>query len=619
MTRIVHTHCRICVAVCGIRVTVDEGTNRVLQIAPDKQNPYTWRDFCAKARTGRELVEHPRRLLHPMKRVGDRYVQVPYDEATAEIAGDLRAIIDRHGPDAVASYAGNPSLFSMSSSMFFGGLLDAIGTANRFWIGSVDQNSLHVVSEAMYGSPLLYLVPDVDDCRCFLMIGANPAESAMNWAESVPDGWRRVLRAQEQGADLIVVDPRRTPTAARADTHIAVRPGEDWAFLLGVLAVILGEDLHRPSSTVPVVGMTELRQLVGEARLQDLAARCDVPAEQIRDVARRFATASTAMCLTRTGVSQTAHGALGEWLGHVLNAVTDRLDRPGGRRYQPGYVDFLKLFPLFAPPSRHHTRLRNLPPIAGHHALAELPDEITTPGPGQIRALLVNGGNPVVSGPQGAALDAALAQLELLVAVDLLQRESHRHAHWLIPGFHWLERDELHVLLHSAQDLPYVQYGARAVDPPEGLKEEWEFFTDLALALDRPLFGKRGANTLVRSSRALARLVGRANLAFRPRWIERALVVYGRKVRWRDILAHPHGWIYGEKQYGHFARMLRTPDRAVHVSPPAFLAQTRILLGSGDATDPGSLRLVNHRRHDSMNSWLNDLPSLHRYRRDNDL
>lgn len=147
------------------------------------------------------------------------------------------------------------------------------------------------------------------------------------------------------------------------------------------------------------------------------------------------------------GVAHNEFGTIGEWLGAVLNLITDRIDVPGGRRFERGYVDIGLVMKLFAPSGEHHSRLRNLPPVVGFHSLAELPDEITTPGDGQIRAVLLAFGNPVVSGPDGRALDEALSQLDLLVAIDLVQRESHRHADWLIPGPHWLERDAAHPAL----------------------------------------------------------------------------------------------------------------------------------------------------------------------------
>ncbi len=617
MRKVVFSHCHYCMCQCGTRITVED--NEVLSIEPDRENPYRWRDFCRKGLTAAEFVKHPRRILTPMRRVGDRYVAATYEEATTEIAAHLNRLIERHGPDAVGSYSGNPLGLSFSASMFWNGLLDALGTGNRFWVGSVDQNCTHVVQEAMYGSELLALVPDIDDCRFFLLVGMDPAQSAFVWLESVPDGWNRVLDARRRGAEVVVVDPRRSKTAERADQHVAIRPAQDWAFLLGLLHVIFEEKLEQASAAVPLSGVEDIRRLALDASLDDLADRCGVAAETMRDVARRFARAPSAMCLLHTGAAHTPTGTLADWLGQVLNAVTNRLDQPGGRRFERGYMDLAEIFARFAPPTKHRTRLRDQPTIAGFHSLVELPDEITTPGPGQIRAMLIAGGNPVVSGPDGAALDAALSQLELLVAVDLVQRESHRHAHWLIPGTHFLEREGLHVLTACLVDEPFAQYAARAVEPPPGVKEEWEFFVDLALATGRPLFGYRGVNALVRVSRTLARLARRPGWALNPRWLERALVAGGKRLRYDDIRRHPHGWRYAQKRYGDLAAALRTADATVHCAPPKFLFALRreLVAPRREADHDFPMLMVNRRHRESMNSMLNELPGLFEQSRSN--
>ncbi|UXA16787.1 molybdopterin-dependent oxidoreductase [Mycobacterium sp. SMC-4] len=616
MPRTVHTFCRYCLAACGVEVTVAD--NRVLKISPDKQNPHSWRDFCAKGRTAAQVVEHPARITAPMKRVGDHYVETGWDEAIADIAARLNTIIDTGGPDAVGAYYGNPAGYSSSNLMFMNAWMDAIGTFNRYAVGSVDQNAMHVVAEKMYGSALMVPVSDVDNCDFFLLVGANPAVSAWNWLESVPGGWRRTLARQQQGARIVVVDPLRTETAERADVHLAVRPGQDWALLLAMVKVILDEGReHRADCAGTTVGMAALRTLVGVADLDDLATRCDVPVSDIVSVARDFATAERAMVVTRTGVSLHLGGTAAEWLGHVLNVITGRMDRPGGRRYEPGYVDAVRLAGL-AGTTAHKSRLRGRDLVAGAHALSELPDEITTAGRGQIRALLINSGNPVVSGPDGTKLDDALAQLDLLVAIDFVQRESHRHAHWLLPAVHWLERDDLLAFTSNLHDEPYLHYGVRAVAPPPRAREEWRIFTDLALAMNRPLFGVRGLNAFVRGSRWVARLTGRTGLEFGPEWVNRLLVATSRKVdghriRWREVLAHPHGWVLGPREYGHFRDALRTPDKKVQVAPPEFVARVRELLAEPAATPPPDypFQLGNRRHRHSMNSWLNELPGLH--------
>ena len=607
----IYTNCRICLANCGIEVTVNDG-NRITRIAPDKQNPYTWRDFCAKARTASQSVEHRRRLRSPMRRVGDRYVEATWAEAISDIARRLRTIRDEHGPDAIGMYIGNPAFFSSSNPVFASAFLDGVGTRNRYSALSVDSNSFHVVAEALYGNPLLVLPPDIDNSRCFLLVGMNPAASAMGWVTNAPNGWRRVLAAQARGADLIVVDPRRTATAEKANTHLAVRPGQDWALLLGLLKVILDKGWEHQEECASLNGFDTLRGLVAEADLDDLSRRCGIPVETMVDVASRFAHAATGFCDTHTGVSQHTTGTLAEWFSQLLNLVTGRVDRPGGRRYERGYVDLVSLWDKMAPAQNGKSRVRGLSPVAGYQPIAELADEIITPGQGQIRAMIINAGNPVVTGPNGRKLDAALAQLDLLVAVDLVQRESHRHAHWLIPDTHWLERDDLFAMSSQLQELPFVQYSPRAVEPPADIRESWQFFTDLALAMKVPMFGYRGVNGFIRFSRILARATGRPALAFNPRWVWRLLVASGRRLRWRDIMAHPHGWIFGDKEFGQFKNALKTPDGRVQAAPPALVAEARRQLGS-PIPHPSPERpfaLLSKRHHDTMNSWLGDLPGI---------
>lgn len=615
----VYTFCRYCLASCGVEVTVDNG--RIVKIAPDKQNPHSWQDFCAKGRTAAELVEHPRRITRPMRRVGDTYVEATWDEAISDIARRMSAIVDAGGPDAVASYTGNPAGFSSSNLLFMTGWLDGIGSHNRFYVGSVDQNALHVVAEAMYGSQLFVPVSDVDNCDYFLLVGTNPAVSAWNWVETVPAGWKRTLARQRDGARIVVVDPIRTETADKADLHLAIRPGQDWALLLAMVKIILDEHLeHRGDCAELADGLSELRALVADADLDDLAARCEIPRPDIERVAREFATAPRAMAVTRTGVSLHEAGTIGEWLGHVLNVITGRMDRPGGRRYERGYVNALRLAAL-AKPADHRSRIQGRALVAGHHGLDELPDEITTPGPGQVRALVINAGNPVVSGPHGAKLDAALRQLDLLVAIDLVQRESHRHAHWLLPAVHWLERDDLLALTSGLHDEPYVHYGRRATDPPAEAREEWRFFLELTLAMKRPFLGIKGMNGFVRATQSIAKFAHTPWLAFGPHWIDRMLVASSRRISWRGIMTHPHGWVLGEREFGRMRNALRTPDKRIRVAPPQFLARTYDLMAqpSPHAPPDQPLLLVGRRHRHSMNSWLNDLPGLHPGGKGNDV
>ena len=433
--RVVHTHCLICEQLCGLEVAVED--NVVRSIHPDKQNPYSWRDFCVKAQRAGELVSHPHRLRSPMRRVGDRYEPATNLEAIDDISGRLKEIIERYGPDAVAGYFGNPMGFSFGATVFHNVFLSTIGTHQNFSVQSIDSNAKHVAAGAMFGHEMLALVPDIDEADCVLLIGTNPAVSKFNWGGKVPNGWRRLKDRVRNGADLIVIDPRRTETAVAARLHLAPHPETDWALLLGVIKVILDEGLHRVAEGVDVTGLEDLRELAGSQSLERLARICDVPAGDIADLARRFAKAERGFAFAGTGPALGLHGVLTHWLTLALNVLTDRIDRPGGR-FMPSWPTDSARQSVRAQVTHTQaagrSRVRNLKTVVGQHSLAELADEITTPGEGQIRALILGGGNPVCTGADGERLAAAFEGLDLLVCLDLFQRESHRDADWQAHG-----------------------------------------------------------------------------------------------------------------------------------------------------------------------------------------
>ena len=261
------------------------------------------------------------------------------------------------------------------------------------------------------------------------------------------------------------------------------------------------------------------------------------------------------------------------------------------------------------PPNKIPSRVHHLPTVASFHATAELVDEITTPGAGQIRAVFIVGGNPVVSDPDGAALDRALSGVDLLVAVDLVQRESHRHAGWLIPAAHWLEREEFHPLLSGLGERAFAQFGREVVSTPATVMHEWEFLRDLAIELDAPLLGRRGVNLLARSSRVVARRTGNPHHAFGPAWMARVLMLRSRGVRWRDIKRAPHGLTYGECRPGALRQRMANLGRAIDVAPKDLvdLLLQRMAEPATAVLSEFPLQLLSRRRRQTMNSWLGEI------------
>lgn len=599
------TYCRICAVWCGIDVTTDG--NKIIKVEPDKTSPRDWREFCSKGGNAGNTRDHPKRLKTPMKRVGNKYVPATYEEAIKDIAGRLTKIKEKHGPHAIATYLGNPGGSSMTSSMFQNGFMAGVGSANKYFVGSVDQNNFSVVAEEMYGCELAITNLDIENSRCFLLIGMNPAVSKLGWQNFSVNGWKRVLEAQEKGADLIVVDPRQTLSTKKANTHVVIRPGEDWAFLLGMIKTIFANGWQHQQDCDEANGVEAIKALAEAASLDDLTARCGVTIEQIVDVAGRFATVEGSFCVSQTGVAHNRNGTLGEWLANVLNLICGRMDRKGGRYYQPGTLkNTMKTINRMSPPVERRSRIGGYKAVSGAYPLATLADEIATIGQDQIKALIINGGNPVISGPDGQQLDEALQQLDLLVGIDLFQRESHRHAHWLIPATHFLEREDTLALYSVMYEIPFVQLGRSVIKPLNDIEPDWRFFLNLALAMKVPFMGIRGLNTVIKVSRWVSRITGNETYAFNPRWIWATIVTLFGRVKWSTISNNPQGVVIGEKEYGHFRPSLQTPDGKIQAAPEEFvrLLNSRLQEAPTTAAPDYPFQLINQRRKSMMNSWL---------------
>ncbi|MFT6550357.1 MAG: formate dehydrogenase [Zhongshania marina] len=599
-----YTVCGICEQACGLKVTTE--SNAVIKIEPDKSNAYSWRDYCIKGAKSHLALTHPKRITKPMKRVGDRYVETSYAEAISDISARLNSIIDTHGANAVGSYTGNPNGFNFGGALFFSMFLDAIGTENRFWVASVDQNALHVVSENLYGNPWLSLQPDIDHCDYYLLIGTNPQISGMCWIGYAPDGWKRILARKDAGAELVVVDPRTTECAAKASQHVAPLPETDWALLLAMIKIIFDNNWDKAPSQ-HLNDLATLKSHAQQADLNMLSQRCDVPLETIHSLAETFAKAPRAMAIGRTGVSQGRNGVLALWLVQALNLITNRVEQEGGVYYAVGVLDLLAAEDKLFPKSEAVSRVRGNKNVAGSHSLAELPDEITTPGEGQVRALIMNSGNPVVSGPDGDKLDAALSQLECFVVIDQFQRESHRHADWLIPGDHFLERTDINPLLQSLSPAPRAQLSRAAVELPEGMRYEWEFLRDLAIAMNKPfVMGKQWLNPIVKATMKLAEWTGNKNHGFSPLWLSRVLIKSGGVFKWKDISNAQHGVgdVHARPTFGALFTKLSTDDGKVNIAPPLFLETlSERLKEPSEDTTTFPLQLIGRRRMKMMNSW----------------
>ena len=443
--------------------------------------------MCPKALALKDVHEDPDRLRRPVRREGDSWREISWDEALDEAATRLLAVQRAHGSEAVASYFGNPQVHSYSGLMGGARLLRALRSRNRYSATSVDQLPHHLVSWLLYGHQLMIPIPDLDRTQFLLVLGANPVVSNGSLM-TAPDVAQRLKALRARGGRLVVVDPRRTETAALADTHLFVRPGSDALLLLALLQVIFAEGLAAPGRlTASLVGLEVLRTICDEWTPERVAGPTGIDAAHIRQLARDFAASPAAVCYGRMGVSTQAFGALSQWLIQLLNIVTGNLDREGGAMFTSPALDTRRSGVGFGTPgsfAKRKTRVRGLPEFSGEYPVAALAEEILTPGKDQIRGLVTAAGNPVLSTPNGSQLAAALPQLDFMVSIDFYINETTRHAHLILPPTFALERDHFDLVFHMLAIRNTVKYCEPLFPRQADQRHDWEICEALASRLE---------------------------------------------------------------------------------------------------------------------------------------
>jgi anaerobic selenocysteine-containing dehydrogenase len=487
MSHVVHRQCTLCEAHCGIDVEVDG--DRVLRITGDAEDPISRGYICPKAAALADLYADPDRLRRPVRRAGSEWEEIGWDEALDMAADGLRSVQRRHGNDAVATYFGNPSAHTMAVLSGLP-LRHVLGTRNHYSATSADQLPQHLTSAEMFGSLALFPIPDVDRTDYMLVLGANPSVSNGSLM-TAPGARHRLSAIVARGGTVVVVDPRRTETVAHASEHVAIAPGGDPYLLLGMLRVLFAEGRTRLGRLEGHAdGIATIEQLAAQWPVTRAAPIAGVDEATIERLAREFADAERAVAYGRVGVCQQRTGSLTHWLINVLNTVTGNLDVPGGAMFSNPAFDVgavLKAARLlgFGDHGRFTQRVSGLPEMNGELPVAGLADEITTPGEGQVRGMLIFAGNPVLSTPGGARLDEALATLEWCVAVDMYVTETTRHANVILPPVSALERSDIDVVMPAVAVRNHIRYSPAAVPKPEDGREDWQILNGLTSRLGR--------------------------------------------------------------------------------------------------------------------------------------
>ena len=593
-TRTHHRVCHLCEAMCGL-VIQTEG-DKVTDIRGDKDDPLSRGHVCPKAVALQDIHEDPDRLRKPMKRIrtapGEyQHVEIEWSEALDLAADALASTIEKQGVDAIGAYFGNPSVHNYGMLTHQRNLFRHIRTRNRFSATSVDQLPHHLVSLWCFGHMLLHPIPDVDRTHYFLMLGANPlASNGSIW--TVPDVRQRLKDLKSRGGKLVVVDPRRTETAELASEHLFIRPGSDAAFLLAMIHVLFRDDLVAPGPLGDFTdGLGEVAAAVSELSPDWAAPLTGIAADDIVRIAHELAEAEAGICYGRMGVSTQAYGALCQWAIQVINVATGHLDKPGGSLFtRPAMDQVVNTNPGGF--GRFASRGRGLPEFNYELPAATMVDEIRTEGEGQIRLMFTGAGNPVLSTPNGRALDEALEEVDFMISVDPALNETTRHADVILPPTSPLEHDHYDIAFHNLAIRNTARYSPAVFDKPEGALHDWEIFSELG-----------------------ARVAARLNLEPMPtyppdRMVDAALKSgpYGEHTDWQlsidKLKAHPSGIDLGPLEPSCPER-LQTPNQRIQLAIPEVLADIERFVADTDVAGD-HYRLIGRRHVRDNNSWMHN-------------
>ena len=641
MARTVIRTCPLCEATCGLRIELDDA-DHVLRVRGDEQDVFSAGYLCPKGATLGELEADPDRLTTPRIRRDGQLVAATWQEAYSEIARRLPALQATHGHDAVALYLGNPNVHNLSGQLYVRPLAKALRTTNVSSASSVDQLPKHVSCGYLFGDPLAIPVPDIDRTELMVILGGNPRVSNGSLM-TAPDLPGRLTALRRRGGRLVVIDPVRTRTADKADHHLAIRPGADVWLLLAVIETLASDGLVDPGDHLidHLDGLEEVLALAAPFTPERVAGACGLAPEAIRWLARELAATPRAVVYGRLGTSTVPFGTVTSWLVDVVNVLTGNLDRPGGAMFpRPAHHRGRRR------PFRHarrHSRVRGLPEAIGELPVAGLIDELVTPGEGQVRALITIAGNPVLSTPDGARLDAALAELDLLIAVDPFITATSRHADVILPPPAILQRPHYDLAFTALAVRNIANHSPAAVPLAEGQPDEWEILLTLAaIALGQTPPGDVDAADAVVLQQAVAGVVADpdARLATRDpdeliaqlagrRGPERLLDLLLRSGPYGDgfgthpdglslavLEANPHGVDLGPLT-PRVPEVLATASGRIELAPAPITADlARVARALDTATAraaakaPQPLQLVGRRHLRTNNSWSHNVAGL---------
>ena len=468
---LIKTDCILCVWGCGVNASVKDG--RLVKVEGMAEHPLSQGLLCPRGRHLVDYVYSPDRLKYPMKKANGGWQRISWDEALGTVAEKLDLLKDNYGARTLAIFCGSIGVENIELAAFadrFGG---AYGTPNFLSVESNCFRSRILARQLTFGT---YLVEEPEKANCIILWGHDPTRSKLPLA-------RQIYHALDNGLKLIVIDPRRTSLAKRA-THIPIRPGTDCALALGMLNVIISEDLYdKDFVDKHTVGFAQLAGHVKQYPPETVETITGVPASDIRKTARIFATSKSASIVQGIcTLDQQINGLQSSRALAILQAITGNIDVPGTWTNVP-----------FPRPGSLHIDVTEDPIGTAEHPLFHqlwgrrspygqamyFADAVLSEKPYPIKALLVTGGNPALTLPDSNRIKQALKKLDFLVVMDLFMTDTARMADIVLPACSFMERSGIGYVYAVTSGLPYILLRKKVIEPLEECWPDWKFWCEL--------------------------------------------------------------------------------------------------------------------------------------------
>jgi anaerobic selenocysteine-containing dehydrogenase len=494
--------CRICVAHCGLVVTAQDG--RVVDVKGDPDHPISRGYACSKGQALKFSQNDPNRLDYASIGRGVDRRQVALHAFVDDLGACLTAIRDEHGPDAIAFYTGGQATTDSTGGSMMAAWTAALGTRNVYTTHTLDTIAREVAYRLMQGRPPLYPTFDVKNCKMLVLMATNPPLSHGHTL-AFPNAGKHIREISKRGA-VWVFDPRRSESARNASRHVALRPGSDHAVLAYSIRELLRDGADKEFIARWTERVDKLRQAVEPYTLDVAADIADVDPALLQEFVEAIRRAGSIVVLPGTGLGFSPNPAVTEWLVMALNAITGSIEAPGGLWFNPGFwnpsaghpdttvlrtdavpsgpdLDFRPtrgagpaagaFEPAPGPPSRPDL---NTWAATGERPAAALADEIEA---GNVKALIVLGGNPLSMSPNFEKVRRAYSKLEILAVADVIDGDMTAVATHVFPTAAQLERADCAIVDPLLFDV-FGQYTDAVVAPTADRRPLWWFAVETA-------------------------------------------------------------------------------------------------------------------------------------------